>query len=159
MMILIKKVGFTYLSSLSAETVNHSKTYFGSKFETLNQILNAVINTDMDEENSKEYILDKLAGNELYVALLTEDGEREVLKGDKNIHPLDMERFEEIMQIGEDKVILTVNDSNDRIIEMVKFCDFNIGDKKYCAMLCGFSPETMNTVLNLFYSEEMVYSL
>lgn len=154
----IKKVGFTYLSSLSAETVNHSKTYFSSKFETLNQILNAVINTDMDEENSKEYILDKLAGNELYVALLTEDGEREVLKGDKNIHPLDMERFEEIMQIGEDKVILTVNDSNDRIIEMVKFCDFNIGDKKYCAMLCGFSPETMNTVLNLFYSEEMVYS-
>lgn len=154
----IKKVGFTYLSSLSAETVNHSKTYFGSKFETLNQILNAVINTDMDEENSKEYILDKLAGNELYVALLTEDGEREVLKGDKNIHPLDMERFEEIMQIGEDKVILTVNDSNDRIIEMVKFCDFNIGDKKYCAMLCGFSPETINTVLNLFYSEEMVYS-
>lgn len=74
------------------------------------------------------------------------------------MRPLDMERFEEFMQIGEDKVILTVNDSNDRIIEMVKFRDFTIGDTEYCAILCGVAPETLNTVLNLFYSEEMVYS-
>ncbi len=154
----LKKVGFTYLSSLSNETVNHSKTYFSSKFEMLNQIINAVVNSDMDEESSKEYILDKLAGNELYVALLTEDGEREILKGDKEMRPLDMERFKEIMEIGEDKVILTVNGEDDRIIEMVKFCNFSMGSKKYRAVMCGFSPETLNTVLNLYYSEEMVYS-
>lgn len=154
----VKNVGFTYLSSLNTETINHSKTYFSSKFETLNQVLNAVTNSDMNEESSKQYILDEIAGGALYIALLTKDGEREVLRGDKSMRPLDMERFEEFMQIGEDKVILTVNDSNDRIIEMVKFRDFTIGDTEYCAILCGVAPETLNTVLNLFYSEEMVYS-
>lgn len=154
----VKNVGFTYLSSLNTETINHSKTYFSSKFETLNQVLNAVTNLDMNEESSKQYILDEIAGGALYIALLTKDGEREVLRGDKSMRPLDMERFEEFMQIGEDKVILTVNDSNDRIIEMVKFRDFTIGDTEYCAILCGVAPETLNTVLNLFYSEEMVYS-
>lgn len=154
----VKNVGFTYLSSLNTETINHSKTYFSSKLETLNQVLNAVTNSDMDEESSKQYILDEIAGGALYIALLTKDGEREVLRGDKSMRPLDMERFEEFMQIGEDKVILTVNDSNDRIIEMVKFRDFTIGDTEYCAILCGVAPETLNTVLNLFYSEEMVYS-
>lgn len=154
----VKNVGFTYLSSLNTETINHSKTYFSSKFETLNQVLNAVTNSDMDEESSKQYILDEIAGGALYIALLTKDGEREVLRGDKSMRPLDMERFEEFMQIGEDKVILTVNDSDDRIIEMVKFRDFTIGDTEYCAILCGVAPETLNTVLNLFYSEEMVYS-
>lgn len=78
----VKNVGFTYLSSLNTETINHSKTYFSSKLETLNQVLNAVTNSDMDEESSKQYILDEIAGGALYIALLTKDGEREVLRGD-----------------------------------------------------------------------------
>ncbi|MDE7138803.1 MAG: response regulator, partial [Ruminococcus sp.] len=154
----VRNVGFTYLSSLNTESVNHSKTYFSSKLETLNQVLNAVINMDMDEESSKEYIQNEIAEGAVYLALLTEDGEREVLRGDRSLRPLDMERFEECVRIGEDKVILTINDSDDRIVEMIKFRDFTIGDKKYSAILCGIEPETLNNALNLFYNEEMVYS-
>lgn len=154
----VKNVGFTYLSALNTEYVNHSKTYFSSKLETLNQVINAVINMDIDEEESKKYIQEKVSVGAVYISLIREDGEREVLRGDTSMMPLDMERFEEFVQIKEDKVILTVNDSGDKIIEMIKFRNFTIGDTKYCAISCGIEPETLNSILNLFYSEDMVYS-
>ncbi|MDE6101435.1 MAG: response regulator [Ruminococcus sp.] len=154
----VKDVGFTYLSALTSETVNHSRTYFSSRFEGIEQVINAVTSMDMDEESLKQYINTEITQGIVYLALLTEDGKREVLRGDESLHSLDMERFKEVMQIGEDRVMLTANDSGDRVVEMVNFHNFTIGDTKYRALLCGINPDTLNTVLNLFYGEEMVYS-
>ncbi len=154
----VKDVGFTYLSALTSETVNHSRTYFSSRFESIEQVINAVISMDTDEENLKKYINEEVTQGIIYLALLTEDGKREVLRGDESLHPLDTDRFQNVMQTGEDRVMLTGNDSGDRVVEMVKFRDFTIGDTKYKALLCGINPDTLNTVLNLFYGEEMVYS-
>ncbi len=154
----IRDVGFTYLSSLGTESVNHSRTYFSSKLSSMKQIINAVTKMNLDEESSKQYIQNEITGGAVYIALITKDGKREVLRGDETLHPLDTEKFNEYMSIGEDKVILTVNDSGDRIIEMVKFNDFNIGDTEYCAFTCGVEPDTINNMLGLFHSENMVYS-
>lgn len=154
----VKDVGFTYLSALTAETVNHSRTYFSARFESIEQVINAVTSMDTDEESLKQYINTEITQGVVYLALLTEDGKREVLRGDESLRPLDTDRFEEIVQTGQDRVMLAANDSGDRVVEMVKSRNFTIGDTKYKALLCGMNPDTLNTVLNLFYGEEMVYS-
>lgn len=154
----VQDVGYTYLSALTAETVNHSRTYFSSKFNSLDQIIDAVEGMELDREQAKEYIKSEIESGAVYIALLTEDGERVTLRGDDTFKPLDEESFDYTIEHEEDKVILAVNSINDRIIEMVKARDFTLGDTKYKALLCGIHPETLNTVLNLFYGEEMVYS-
>lgn len=154
----VQDVSFAYLSALSSETVNHSRTYFNSKFENLDQMIDAVLDMNIDAESAKKYLRDEITAGAVYIALLKENGEREVLRGDESLHPLDNEGFENACRLEQDRVALTVNKSGDRTVEMAKFRKFSLGDTAYCGLLCGISPDTLNTVLNLFYGKEMVYS-
>ncbi|MCM1315304.1 MAG: response regulator [Muribaculaceae bacterium] len=150
----VQDVGYTYLSALTAETVNHSRTYFSSKFDSLDQIIDAVEGMELDGE----YIKSEIESGATYIAMLTEDGERVTLRGDDTFKPLDKESFDYTIEHEEDKVILVENDKNNRMIEMVNTRNFELGGTKYKALMCGIHPDTLNTVLNLFYGEEMVYS-
>lgn len=154
----VRDIGFMYLSSIGTESVNHSKTYFSSKFESMEQLIDAVVKMGLDEESSKQYIQNEVTNDAVSVSLLTKDGKREFLRGDETIHPLDDEKFNEYVNTGEDKVILSVDDSGNRIIEIVKFLDFKIGDNEYCAFMYGVDPDTINNMLGLFHNENMVYS-
>lgn len=154
----VQDVSFTYLSALTSETVNHSRTYFSGRFSSLDQMLDAVLEMHLDSESTKNYIRNELASDATYVELFTEDGEREVLIGDGSYLPIDQNSFENTLKIEQDKVMLAENDAGERMIEMIKVRDFSFGDKKYCAILCGIHPDTLNTLLNLFYGKEMVYS-
>lgn len=154
----VEKMGFTYLSGLTTETVNHSKTYFGSRFETLDRTLSTSIDIGGTPDEIKDYIKNEITSGVPYIALLKDDGKREILKGDENLRPLDLQTFETILKEKKNKVILTTDGSNKRMVEMVMFKNFSIGENNYCALLCGIEPDTLNTVLNLFYGEEMVYS-
>ncbi|MDE5557505.1 MAG: response regulator [Ruminococcus sp.] len=154
----VQDVGYTYLSALTAETVNHSRTYFSSKFDSLDQIIDAAEDMELSDETAKEYIKSEIESGATYIALLTEDGERITLRGDDTFKPLDEKSFDYTIDHEEDKVILVENAKNDRMIEMVNARDFTLGGKKYTALLCGIHPDTLNTVLNLFYGKEMVYS-
>lgn len=154
----VEKIGFTYLSGLSAETVNHSRTYFSSKFESLAQTLDAGLMLEKSPEQIKEYLTNEITQGANYIALLTDSGEREVLRGDESLHPFDEESFQIAQKNNNNRVMLTINDENQRMIEMVLFRDFSIGEKHYSALLCDIVPETLNSVLNLSYGEEMVYS-
>lgn len=154
----VQNIIFTYLSALSSETVNHSRTYFSSRFESLDQIVDAVLDMNFDSEGAKRYICDELKADTTYISLLTDDGIRENLSGDGSFYPLDSEAFEIALNREEDKVILSVNDSGERMIEIVKFHEFSLGNSRYSAVMLGVHPDTLNTVLNLSYSEDMVYS-
>lgn len=154
----VQNISFTYLSALSAETVNHARTYFSSRFDNLNQIIDAVLGMDVDSESAEQYICNELRSDSTYVSLLTEDGIRYNLSGDGSFYPLDMEAFEVATNLEEDKVILAVNDSQERMIEVIKFRKFSLGNNRYNAIICGIHPDTLNTVLNLAYTKDMVYS-
>ncbi|MCM1507732.1 MAG: response regulator [Ruminococcus flavefaciens] len=154
----VQKISYTYLSALSSETVNHSRTYFSSRFDNLDQMIDAVLDMKIDPDNAKQYIQNELKNDSTYVALLTEDGERVNLSGDSGFHPFDDESFETAFNLQQDKLILSVNSANERMIEVIKFRDFSLGNDKYCGIICGIHPDRLNTVLSLFYSEDMVYS-
>lgn len=154
----VESIGTTYLAGLASETVNHSKTYFSGKFDILDQIVDNITGMTNTNGRGTEILEQEITSGAVYVALLNEDGSREVLRGDDSFRPLDMEAFEEERRIGQNKVALTVNDQNETIIEMALFRNFAIDGVNYSALLCGISTQTLNTVLNLFYGEEMVYS-
>lgn len=154
----VESIGKTYLSSLTSETVNHSKTYFSGKFDALNQAIDNFTMVNNEDAKEKQLLVQELTSGALYVALLTENGEREVLRGDASFRPLDMNEFNNALKARQNKVLLTINDDNERIIEMSLFRNFEIEGEKYCALLCGISPQTLNTILNLSYGENMVYS-
>lgn len=154
----VEKTGFTYLSGLTMETVNHSKTYFESRFETLDQTLDTALKIGKTSDEKKNYIKKEISSEVPYIALLKENGKREVLKGDNNLYPYDSKAFESALKEKKNKVILTTDGTEKRMVEMVAFKNFTIGENKYHALLCAIEPDTLNTVLNLFYGEEMVYS-
>lgn len=154
----VQNMSFTYLSALSSETVNHSRTYFSSRFDNLDQIVDAVLDMNIDSESAKQYICNELQADTTYISLLTDECKRENLSGDGSFYPLDMMAFETALNHEEDKVILSVNDNGERMIEIVKFRKFSLEDDEYSAVICGIHPDTLNTILNLSYSEDMVYS-
>lgn len=154
----VQNVGFSYLSALTTETVNHAQTYFDGKFDILNQTLDASLMQAENAEQLKEMINAEITVGSPYVALLTSDGEREVLRGDESIQSYDMVNFEKVLETGENWVILTISDTGKQMVEMVLVRDFNIDGKNYCALLCDVPTSTLNDVLNLSYGEEMVYS-
>lgn len=154
----VRDVGFTYLSALTSETVIHSRTYFEGKFEVLNQILNTALDSDKSPEQIKKQMLDDITADADYFALLTADGEREVLRGDASLRSFDMELLKKNLKLKKNNVSLTINDKNERMIEIMVIRDFSIGDTQYAALLCDVHADILNTVLNLFYDEEMVYS-
>lgn len=154
----VEKIGFTYLSGVSTETVNHSKTYFNGKFELLNRTLDTALMMKKSPEQVKDYLQNEITPSANYIALLTENGEREVLRGDESLHPFDEESFQIAQEQGNNKVILTVNSANERMIELVIFREFSIGEESYSALFCDITPDALNSVLNLSYGEEMVYS-
>ena len=85
----VRDISTTYLSGLTLETVNHSKSYFSGKFDILNQALDKSLETD-----DKSVIEQELSTSVLSIVLLKENGEREVIRGDESIRPLDEEAFE-----------------------------------------------------------------
>jgi hypothetical protein len=151
----VESIGITYISGLTNETVNHSKTYFEGKFDVLDKIIDKVTS---DKDASKELFNKELTKGAVYAALLDENGERDVIRGDESFRPLNMEEFQNALEEGQNKVILSVNDKDEKIIEMVLFRDFEFAGRKYSAFMCGITAETLNSILNLSYNEEMVYS-
>lgn len=154
----VESVGTTYLSGICGGIVDHSKTYFSGRFDIINQSIDNVLNTTDTNKNKKELLKQEFTSAVVYLALLNKNGERDVMSGDKTFHPLDMSAFERAYQEGENKVILSVNDEGEKIVELVLFRNFSMDGEDYSAVLCGISPQTLNTVLNLSYSENMVYS-
>ena len=154
----VESIGMTYLSGISTEIVNHSKTYFNSKFNSMNQAVNNVTKLDNPNRDKKELLKQEITSGAIYMGLLKENGEREVIRGDETFRPLDMNAFRKACDEGENKVILTVNSENEKIIEMILFRDFELDEENYSALLCGISPQTLNSILNLSYGEDMVYS-
>lgn len=150
----VKAISTTYLSGLSMETVNHAKTYFSGRFDTLNQTVDNSLAV-----NDKGIIEKELSSGVLSIVLLKENGEREVLRGDESIHPIDEEAFEKYRITKENKNILSEDKDGTKIIEMALFRDFELEGEKYSGILCGISPETLKTVFNLSYDDNsMVYS-
>lgn len=154
----VRDVGFTYLSAMTSETVNHSRTYFEGKFEVLNQILNTALDSEKPPEQVKEQIVADVSGDADYVALLTVDGEREVLRGDATLRSFDMELFEKALELEQNNVSLAINEKKQRMIELMLLRDYSIGGTQYSALICDVPADILNTVLNLFCDEEMVYS-
>lgn len=155
----VEEIGFTYLSSLTLETINHSQTYFEGRFDILQQILSASLNQAETPEQFKKMIQDGITSGSPYIALLTTDGEREVLRGDPDVAPYDIVNFEKALEQGNDKVVLTIDGSDERMLEMILMADFRVGDTAYCALLCDIPSDTLNDLLSLSYNdEEMVYS-
>lgn len=154
----VESVGTTYLSGICGGIVNHSKTYFSGRFDIINQSIDNVLNTTDTNKNKKELLKQEFTSAVVYLALLNKNGERDVMSGDKTFHPLDMPAFERAYQEGGNKVILSVNDEGEKIVELVLFRNFSMDGEDYSAVLCGISPQTLNTVLDLSYSENMVYS-
>lgn len=154
----VESIGRTYLSGLSFVTVNHSKTYFSGKFDVINQSLDNALNLDKSDQTGKELLNQELTSGTIYVALLDKNGKRNVIRGDDTYQPLDIPAFEAACKKGADKVILSVNDKGEKLVEMIRFRDFSMDGEDYSAVICGISPQTLNTILSLSYSEAMVYS-
>ncbi len=150
----VRDISTTYLSGLTMETINHSKSYFSGRYDILNQVIEKSL-----EINDKNVIDQELSSGVLSVVLLKENGEREVIRGDESIHPLDEEAFEKYRIEKINKNILSVDKDGKKTIEMVFFRDFELEGEKYTGLICGISPETLNTVFNLSYdNDSMVYS-
>lgn len=154
----VESIGTTYLSGISSGIVNHSKTYFSGRFDIINRSIDNVLNTTDTIKNKKELLEQEFSSAVVYLALLNKNGERDVISGDNTFRPLDMPAFERAYQQGGNKVILSVNDDGEKIVELVLFRNFSMDGENYSAVLCGISPQTLNTILNLSYSENMVYS-
>ncbi|MDE6088124.1 MAG: response regulator, partial [Oscillospiraceae bacterium] len=154
----IEEIGFTYLSGRSIEIINHSKTYFDSKFESLNQMLDVALEDHKTPQETKSYLEWEISQGVEYVALMKSDATREVLRGDETIHPFDMESYQHVLEQKQNKVMLTMNADGDRMIELVMFRDFEIDGQTYSALLCDIEPDTLNNVLSLFYGEDTIYS-
>lgn len=154
----VQNISYTYLSALSAETVNHARTYFSSRFDNIDHIIDAVVKMNSNSENAEQYIKNELQTDTMYISVITEDGERKNLSGDNSFYPLDEKAFEDAAKLEQDKVVLSINDKGERVIEIVKFRHFSLGDDKCSALICGVHPDRLNTVLSLFYTEDMVYS-
>lgn len=154
----VESIGMTYLAGISKETVNHSKTYFSSKFDSMNQAVDNVTMFEDSNEDKKEILEQEITSETIYTALLKENGEREVIRGDETFSPLDMDAFRKACNERKNKVILTVNSENEKIIEMILFRDFILDGENYSALLCGIPSQTLNSILNLSYDDDMVYS-
>ncbi len=155
----VEDIGMAYLSALTAETVSHSQTYFEGRFDILRQVLETSLNQSESPEEVKKMIADGITSGARYVALLTADGQREVLRGDPEIRPYDTDSFHEQLEGGANKIVLTTNGDEERLVEMVLASSFTIGGTDYSALLCDISTSTLNDILNLSYNEEaMVYS-
>lgn len=155
----VEEIGFTYLSSLTLETANHSRTYFQGRFDILRQLLDSSLNQAETPQQFKDLIQNGIASSSAYIALLTADGEREVLRGNDDVQPYDLENFNKAVKLGNDKVVLTTDSSGERMLEMMLMSDFYVGGTKYCALLCDIPADTLNTILSLSYNDtEMVYS-
>lgn len=154
----VQSIGTTYLSGLTSETVDHSRTYFSGKFDVLDQVIDSAVSTESNGGDARKIFENELTNGAMYIALLKKNGERDVIRGDETYLPLDIEAFEKARAEQGEKVLLSVNEEGDSIIEMALFREFEISGEKYSAILCGISPETLNTILNLSYGEKMVYS-
>lgn len=153
----MQNVGSTYLSGMSAQTSNHGTTYFQERFDSVNYLLNTALMQN-NSASPVEYLKENLPADYTYLALYTETGERKVLLGDASYRAYDENAFKETVQAGENYMILTINNQQDRLLEVVLVQDFEIEGVRYKALLCGFSPEILNTVLGLSYSSDMLYS-
>lgn len=150
----VKSIGITYLTSLTNETSDHAKTYFKGRFDILSQTIDNAEKT----KSGKQIFEQELSYGVTYIALLREDGDRDVIRGDDSFRPFDTEAFERARESEKEKVILSINSNKEKLVEMDLFRDFEIGGEKYSGLLCGIEPETLNTVLNLSYDKNMVYS-
>lgn len=150
-------VGSTYLSGMSTQTSNHSATYFQDKFDSLDSLLDVAL-AQHGDSSCTQYLEDNLPLDFDYLALYTETGERSVLLGDSSYRPYDEDAFEKTLQAGKNKIILTVNNQRERLLEVVLVRDFKIDGVTYKALLCGFPPSILNTVLQLSYNSDMLYS-
>lgn len=150
-------VGSTYLTGMSTQTSNHGATYFRDKFDSLDSLLDVAL-TQHGDNSCTQYLKENLPSDFTYLALYTETGERNVLIGNSSYHAHDEDAFEKTLQNGENKIILTVNSQQERLLEVVLVRDFEIDGVTYKALLCGFPPDVLNTVLNLSYNSDMLYS-
>lgn len=153
----MQNVGFTYLTGMAAQTANHGATYFQDRFDSLDYLLDTAL-AQNNSVSPTEYLKENLPADYTYLALYTETGERRVLLGDSSYRAYDENAFEETVQAGENHMILTTNSQQDRLLEVVLVQDFEIDGVRYKALLCGFSPDILNTVLGLSYSSDMLYS-
>lgn len=154
----VEDIGFTYISNTARQTVNHSHTYFNGKFEAMHQAIDNITASDLSISEAQEYMNREITSGTEYAAFIDSSGQRHFLNGDDSFVPLDMESFQKYWQKKDNKVILTINDKNERLVELILFCDFTIDDTDYSAFVCGISPDTLNTVLTLYYGKDMVYS-
>ena len=120
----VKDISTTYLSGLTTETVRHSTTYFSAKFDVLNQAVDKAV-----ENNDKSVIDQELSSGVISLALLDENGEREFIYGDENIHPLDKEAFERYRKGKDNKNILSLDKDGNKIIEMSLFVILKLREK------------------------------
>lgn len=153
----MQNVGNTYLASMSEQISGHGKTYLQDKFNTLNALLRVSL-TQEDGTATKAYLRQNLPGDFTYLALYKDTGETETLIGNGSYRPYDEDAFYETLETGENKVILTTNSQNERLLAFILEEEFVLDGVTYNAMLCGFPPEILNTVLNLSYSDNMLYS-
>ncbi len=153
----MQNVGTTYLTGMSNQIANHGKTYFQDKFNVLDSLLNVAL-TQSGELSTKEYLCENLPADFTFLALYTDTDELDTLIGDSSYHPYDEDAFFETLETGENKVILATNNRKERLLAFVLDQEFVLDGTTYQAMICGFPPEVLNTVLNLAYSDDMIYS-
>lgn len=153
----VEDIGMTYLSTMTMDTTRHAQTYFKGRFEIIHHAMESSLPQSTDFEKFKSALTDSIAAE--YIALLAEDGQREVIIGDPTIIPYDEEYFIEQCASREDKVLLTTKDNGEHMIEMMHADDFTVDGKKYSAILCDIPVSTLNNLLNLSYdNQSMTYS-
>ncbi|MCH5189983.1 MAG: response regulator [Oscillospiraceae bacterium] len=154
----LREVSNLYISSSAQQTASHVQLYFESRFEIIDQVLSKAVEMK-DKESSVEYLQNELSSGMFYIAMIKADGTFERIRGDKDFHPYDSKHFWDTMDLGNNKVFLIADDNNNKAGGMVLNRDFTLGGQSYCGIICGFTLDSLNNILDLSFGEgNLTYS-
>ena len=154
------EVGRLYMSGMSQRIAGHFDTILTSRFSLVNGVLeNTPPQSSDDPEAMKESLVESAKIREMdYLALLCEDGSREVLYGNP-LTLMEEEDFVLAIKGGEKKVTMGIDGTDDRIMLLGVPAEYPLaGGGTSVGLVAGVTLDDVKEILSLDEDETLVFS-
>lgn len=155
----INKVGDLYMEGINEHIVAHFRTLIDLELEQAEAVVE-IVPADMEdvEELYKELIYIVRVRNFAYLALCSEDGDLEMLRGEQ-IQLTDPEPFYESLRAKEKKVAVGVDANGKELVIFGVSADYPMtGGNKCVAMVVAIPVEYISAMLSTDEDEALIYS-
>lgn len=154
----ISDIGKIYMSGMNQQVSRHFETVIGLRFDQVGGIVSVVDEDEYDiEELHKELVYRAEVRNFKYLALCSENGEFETIRGSA-IKPLNPKPFVEALRKGEKRVAVGVDAKGNDVILFGLDADYPMEDgMKSTGLVAAVPIEYITNFLSLEKNDELMY--